>query len=217
MSCHPPVPSVTSQLHAAEANNTVLHEATVTRECREKLNGHRALVVWFTGLPGSGKSTIAHKVEESLHQMGCRTYVFDGDNVRRGLCADLGFSEKDRTENVRRIGEMVKLFVDAGVIALTALISPYRKDRDLVRRMLGKDFVEIFCSCPLEVCESRDKKGIYQRARSGLIKEFTGISSPYEEPEQPDLVLDTGQESVEQSVQKALRLVVPRIFPERFP
>lgn len=193
-------------------NNTVWHNATVTRERREKLNGHKALVLWFTGLSGSGKSTIAHTVEEHLHQKGCRTYVFDGDNVRHGLCSDLGFSAKDRAENVRRVAEMVKLFLDAGVVALTAFISPFREDRNLVKRMIGEDFLEIYCRCPLEVCEARDKKGIYQRARNGLIKEFTGISSPYEEPEHPDLVLDTGRESLETCVQKVLQLALPRIF-----
>lgn len=137
---------------------------------------------------------------------------FDGDNVRHGLCSDLGFSAKDRTENVRRVAEMVKLFLDAGVIALTAFISPFREDRNLVKRMIGEDFIEIYCRCPLEVCEARDKKGIYQRARNGLIKEFTGISSPYEEPDQPDLVLDTVNESLERCVQKVLQLALPRIF-----
>lgn len=193
-------------------NNTVWYHATVTRERRESLNGHKTLVLWFTGLSGSGKSTIAHTVEEYLYRQGCRTYVFDGDNVRHGLCSDLGFSAKDRAENVRRVAEMVKLFLDAGVVALTAFISPFREDRDLARRIIGKDFLEIYCRCPLEVCEARDKKGIYQRARNGLIKDFTGISSPYEEPEQADLILDTGSESLEMCVQKVLQLALPRIF-----
>ncbi|MCP9451735.1 MAG: adenylyl-sulfate kinase [Nitrospira sp.] len=201
-----------ARLRLTGPNNTVWHNATITRENREKLNGHKALVLWFTGLSGSGKSTIAHAVEEHLHRRGCRTYVFDGDNVRHGLCSDLGFSAKDRSENVRRVAEMVKLFLDAGVIALTAFISPFKEHRNLAKRMIGEDFLEIYCRCPLEVCEARDKKGIYQRARDGLIKEFTGISSPYEEPDQADLVLETNRESLEVCVQKVLQLALKRIF-----
>lgn len=163
------------------------------RRRREKLNGHRGAVVWFTGLSGSGKPTLAHTVEERLHQAGCRTYVFDGDNVRHGLCSDLGFSVPDRSENIRRIGEMAKLFVDAGVIALTAFISPLARDRARVRQLIGsEDLIEIYCRCPLEVCERRDTKGMYARARKGEIPKFTGISAPYEPPVNPDLVLDTG-------------------------
>jgi adenylylsulfate kinase len=173
-------------------NNVVWHHATVTRERREKQNGHRSVILWFTGLSGAGKSTLAHEVEEQLHRMGCRTFVFDGDNVRHGLNKNLGFSREDRKENIRRIGEMCKLFVDAGVIALTAFISPFREDREAVRSMVADgDFVEIFCDCSLDVCESRDTKGMYARARKGEIKEFTGISSPYELPENPELRIDT--------------------------
>lgn len=178
--------------------DTVWHHATVTRDRREALNGHRGAVVWFTGLSGSGKSTLAHEVEEQLHQMGCRTFVFDGDNVRHGLCSDLGFSAEDRAENIRRIGEMVKLFIDAGTVALTAFISPFHKDRERVRQLVGnRDFFEIYCRCPLEICERRDTKGLYRRARAGEISDFTGISSPYEPPGHPQLVLDTGTESLE--------------------
>jgi adenylylsulfate kinase len=174
------------------SNNIIWHHATVTRQRRELQNGHRAVVLWFTGLPSSGKSTIAHVVEENLHQMGCRTFVLDGDNVRHGLCADLGFSKEDRAENVRRIGEMVKLFIEAGVVAITAFISPFHSDRRKVRKLLKNgDFVEIFCYCPIEICEQRDLKGHYQKARIGEIKEFTGISSPYETPECPEIKLDT--------------------------
>ncbi len=195
----------------AKGNNIVWHHATVTRARRERLNGHRAAVVWLTGLSGSGKSTIAHTVEERLHQIGCRTYVFDGDNLRHGLCADLGFSPEDRAENIRRIGEMAKLFVDAGVIALTAFISPFAKNREAVRRLVGpEDFIEVYCRCPLEVCESRDKKGIYKRARAGEIKEFTGISSPYEPPSNPDLVLDTDQIPLDECAQRVVQLLVQR-------
>ena len=191
------------------SDNAVWHHATVTRARREALNGHRAAVLWFTGLSGSGKSTLAHAVEEKLHALGCHTYVFDGDNVRHGLCGDLGFSRADRTENLRRIGAMVKLFCDAGVIALTAFISPFRADRIAIRQGVGEtDFFEIYCRCPLAVCEKRDVKGLYQRARRGEIPEFTGISSPYEEPERAALVLETSRESLEDSVQRVVDFLV---------
>lgn len=193
------------------STNTVWHHATVTRERREKLNGHKSAIVWFTGLSGSGKSTLAHAVEERLFQMGCRTFVFDGDNVRHGLCRDLGFSEQDREENIRRIGEMAKLFVEAGVIALTAFISPFRADRRKVRELVAEgDFIEIYCCCPIEVCEQRDVKGLYRRARAGEIKNFTGISSPYEEPEQPELTMDTGSVSLELCVDQIIGYLAGR-------
>lgn len=193
---------------AMSPGNIVWHHATVTRQRREQLNGHKAAVVWFTGLSGAGKSTLAHAVEEALHQFGCRTFVFDGDNVRHGLCSDLSFSVDDRSENIRRIGEMAKLFVEAGVIALTAFISPLRTDRERVRRLIGDaDFIEIYVQCPLAVCESRDVKGMYQKARAGQIKEFTGISAPYEEPEQPDLVVNTGEETLDESVNKVMSVL----------
>lgn len=176
-----------------KSSDTVWHHATVTRARREKLNGHKSVIVWFTGLSGAGKSTLAHAVEERLHQMSCRTFVFDGDNVRHGLCGDLDFSEEDRRENIRRIGEMAKLFVEAGVIALTAFISPFRTDRLKVRNLMAPgDFIEVYCRCSLEICEQRDVKGMYRRARAGEIRDFTGISSPYEEPENPELAVDTG-------------------------
>lgn len=182
-----------------EERNIVWHKPTVTRTRRADNNRHKSAVLWFTGLSGAGKSTIAHAVEERLFQHGCNTYVLDGDNVRHGLCGDLGFSDSDRQENIRRIGEMAKLFVDAGVITLTAFISPFREDRDKARNLMEtEDFVEIFCYCPLEVCESRDPKGLYRKARAGLIKGYTGISSPYEEPENPELKLDTSQQSLEE-------------------
>ncbi len=174
-------------------NNIPWHHATVAREGRERQNGHRSVLLWFTGLSGAGKSTLAHAVEERLHEMGCRTFVFDGDNVRNGLNRDLGFSKKDRAENIRRIGEMYKLFIEAGVIALTAFISPYREDRAKIRNLAGgNDFIEIFCDCSLDICEMRDVKGHYIKARRGEIHEFTGISAPYERPENPEIVLDTG-------------------------
>jgi len=195
-----------------KSSNTIWHNATVTRQRRELLNGHRSVVLWFTGLSGSGKSTLAHTVEERLHQMDCRTYVFDGDNVRHGLCSDLGFSMEDRQENLRRIGEMIKLIIDSGVITLTAFISPLKRDRKKLRSLLNEvDFMEIYCQCPLEVCESRDVKGLYKKAREGEIKEFTGISSPYEEPESPDLVVDTsGKTPIEECVEQIIQALVQR-------
>lgn len=193
------------------SSNVVYHRATVNRGRREKLNKHKSVIVWFTGLSGSGKSTLAHAVEEELHQAGCRTFVFDGDNVRHGLSANLGFSEEDRHENIRRIGEMSKLFIEAGVIALTAFISPYKADRERVRAMVSEnDIIEIYCDCPLAVCEERDVKGLYKKARAGEIKNYTGISSPYEKPEHPDLVLDTAGKSVEFNVEKILNLLEER-------
>ena len=184
------------------STNVVWHHATVTRARREAQNNHQGIIVWFTGLPGSGKSTLAHAVEEQLHQMGCRTFVLDGDNVRHGLCGDLGFSESDRIENIRRVGEVAKLFMEAGVIVLTAFISPYRADRERVRDMVEQgNFIEIFCDTPLEVCEARDVKGMYKKARLGQIAEFTGISSPYEVPVNPELIVDTAAGSLDGSVQ----------------
>ena len=194
-----------------KSSNVVWHHATVTRERRELLNKHRSVMLWFTGLSGAGKSTLAHSVEEHLHQLGCRTFTFDGDNVRHGLCSDLGFSGEDRVENIRRVGEMAKLFLEAGVIALTAFISPFRSDREKVRSLVPHgEFFEIYCRCPLEVCEQRDVKGLYKRARAGEIKEFTGISSPYEEPEKAELVVDTGSQSVKESAAKVIDLLCER-------
>lgn len=192
-------------------NNVVWHHVTVTRERRELLNDHRAYAVWFTGLSGSGKSTLAHAVEERLHGMGCRTFVFDGDNVRHGLCSDLGFSIEDRSENIRRIAEMVRLFLDAGVIALCAFISPMRDDRQKVRAIVGADnFMEIHCDCSLEICEQRDVKGLYKKARTGLIKNYTGISSPYEAPERPALRLETGKEALSDCVGQVVDMLRER-------
>lgn len=191
--------------------NIVWHHATVTRARRETQNGHRGAIVWFTGLSGSGKSTLAHAVEETLHQQGCRTFVLDGDNVRHGLCGDLGFSSKDRVENIRRIGEMAKLFMEAGVIVLTAFISPYRADRERVRGMVEHgDFIEIYCDAPIEVCEGRDVKGMYKKARAGLIAEFTGVSSPYEAPVEPELAVNTGTAELDTCVQQVIGEMVQR-------
>lgn len=198
-------------------NNVVWHRVKVSRKHREKRHSHKSAIVWFTGLSGSGKSTLAHTVEEKLHQLGCHTYVFDGDNVRHGLCADLGFSKEDRSENIRRIGEMCRLFIDAGVIAMTAFISPIREDRRRVRNLVSADdFIEIYCRCSLDVCEQRDVKGLYKRARAGEIKNYTGISAPYEEPEHPDLVLATDTDSLEDCVDRVVNLLAERgVVPKK--
>lgn len=172
------------------SENVTWFDGYLTRDEREALHGHKGAAVWFTGLSASGKSTIAHYLEKMLYARKCSTYSFDGDNVRHGLCRDLGFTPEHRKENIRRIGEMVRLFVDAGVIAITAFISPYRADREVVRKLVGEDrFLEVYVQCPVEVCAKRDPKGLYQRAMAGLIKDFTGVSAPYEAPETPNLVL----------------------------
>jgi adenylylsulfate kinase len=189
----------------------VWHRAAVTRAKREALNESKSVLLWFTGLSGSGKSTLAHAVEERLHQLGRRTIVLDGDNIRHGLCADLGFEEHDRVENIRRVGEVAKLFLEAGVITLAAFISPFKAERERLRSLFPQeDFVEIYCRCPLEVCEQRDVKGLYKRARSGEISNFTGISSRYEEPLSPDLIVDTNKVNHDASVQAVLRLLSER-------
>lgn len=194
-----------------KSSNTVWHRATVTRKRREEKNGHKSAVLWFTGLSGSGKSTLAHAVEEQLHQNGLNTFVLDGDNVRHGLCSDLGFSDTDRKENIRRISEIAKLMLEAGVITLTAFISPFRAERAMARSLMPHgDFIEIHCFCPLTVCEQRDVKGLYKKARQGEIKDFTGISSPYEEPEKPDLKIDTSQLTLEESIELVISLLRSR-------
>ncbi|MEJ2612072.1 MAG: adenylyl-sulfate kinase [Candidatus Thiodiazotropha sp.] len=186
--------------------HVVRHQATVTRQRRERMNLHRSKLLWFTGLSGSGKSTLAHALEERLHQRGCRTYVFDGDNVRHGLCRDLSFSIEDRTENIRRISEMAKLFVDAGVISLTAFISPIREDRERARELFPHgDFIEVYIKASLETCESRDVKGLYKKARAGEIPNFTGISSPYEPPLNPEICVDTESLSVDECVDQMIQ------------
>jgi adenylylsulfate kinase len=192
-------------------NNIIWHHATVTRERRELQNKHKSKVLWFTGLSGSGKSTLAHAVEEKLHQCGCRTFVLDGDNVRHGLCRDLGFEESDRRENIRRVGETAKLFIEAGIITLTAFISPFLEDRNRVRSIFQNgNFLEVYCKCPLEVCEQRDVKGFYQRARDGKVKQFTGISSPYEPPKNPELIVETDKLTLEESVIQVMDLLQTR-------
>ncbi|MFQ5746579.1 MAG: adenylyl-sulfate kinase [Gemmatimonadota bacterium] len=177
-----------------KSTNITWHDVHVSREDREKRNGHRGAVIWLTGLSGSGKSTIACEVDRQLHELGARSYILDGDNVRHGLNRDLGFSPEDRAENIRRIGEVAKLFAESGALVLTAFISPYRADRDLVREIMTRegDFIEVHVAAPLEVCEERDPKGLYVKARAGEIPNFTGIGAPYEEPLDPELVIDTG-------------------------
>jgi len=193
------------------STNVLWHHATVNRVRREAQNGHRGAIIWFTGLSGSGKSTLAHAVEESLHQHGCRTIVLDGDNVRHGLCGDLGFSVKDRQENIRRIGEVAKLFMEAGVIVLTAFISPYRIDRENIRgKVKHGDFVEIYCNAPIEICKTRDIKGLYKKALSGEISEFTGISAPYQAPEKPELTVNTGTVALDVCVQQVIGEITNR-------
>ena len=193
------------------SKNVTWHDGFVTREDREKLHQHKGAAIWFTGLSASGKSTIAHHLEKMLHQAGCSTYVFDGDNVRHGLCGDLGFSLEDRSENVRRIGEMVKLFVEAGIIAITAFISPYQKDRHRIRSFFSSgQFLEIFVDCPIEECERRDQKGIYARAKAGEIKDFTGISAPYEPPHNPDLVIASANEDAISAAKRVKDLMSQR-------
>lgn len=194
-----------------EKNNVIWFNGYLSREDRERLHGHKGVVIWFTGLSASGKSTIARYLEKQLYNLGCSTYVFDGDNVRHGLCGDLGFSPEDREENIRRIGEMVNLYVDAGIIAIAAFISPYRKDRESIRELAGKDrFMEIYIECPVDVCAARDQKGIYEKARAGVLKEFTGISAPYEPPETPDLIIRSYKEDAMEASQRVLDLIKER-------
>lgn len=183
-----------------KATNITWHQGDIKREDRERANGHQGAVVWFTGLSASGKSTLAHALENALFEKGCKTYVLDGDNIRHGLNKDLGFSPQDREENIRRIGEVAKLFADAGLIVLTAFISPYRSDREKARKLNPKNFIEVYVKCDIDICEQRDPKGLYKKAKAGEIPEFTGISAPYEEPENPEIVIDTGQCTVEQAV-----------------
>ena len=193
------------------SDNVVWHHATVTRERRERLNGHKSCVLWFTGLSGAGKSTLAHAVEEDLHQLACRTFVLDGDNVRHGLSSNLRFSDADRRENIRRIGQAAKLMMEAGVIAMTAFISPFRADREAVRSLIPHgDFIEIYCKASLTTCESRDIKGLYKKARAGEIKNYTGIDSPYEEPLGAELVVDTDRQSLAESVAAVMALLKER-------
>jgi len=198
-----------------KATNIVWHPAKVTRSKREDLSGHRGFTIWFTGLSAAGKSTLAVAVEEALHEHGCHAYVLDGDNIRHGLNSNLGFSPEDRVENIRRIAEVAKLFRDAGIISLTAFISPYRADREGARKLAEAEhdaFIEVFVDCLIEVCEQRDPKGMYKKARAGIIKDFTGITAPYEPPEKPEIHLRTDQMSVGECVQAVMNYLIDRNY-----
>ena len=185
--------------------NIKWHELSIDRKKLEAMHGHKGMVIWFTGLSGAGKSTLANALNEALHLKGISTYVLDGDNIRHGLCKDLGFSDSDREENIRRIGEVANLFMDAGIVTITAFVSPFKADRHKVRTIIGNnDFIEIYCAANLSVCEKRDTKGLYKKARLGEIKEFTGISSPYEVPDNPEIIIDTGNIGLNDSVQKII-------------
>jgi len=183
--------------------NVIYHQASVTRGRRNQSNNHQSVVLWFTGLSGSGKSTLAHVLEEKLFKKGCKTFVLDGDNVRHGLNSNLDFSDDDRKENIRRIGEVAKLMLESGLIVMTAFISPFREDRVAVRNLISNnDFIEIYCKASLKTCEARDVKGLYKRARAGEIKNYTGIDSPYEAPDNPELIIDTDKETLDESVSR---------------
>jgi adenylylsulfate kinase len=185
--------------------NITWHHGKVAKKDRHQLGGHKSLVLWFTGLSGSGKSTLAVEVEKRLYELGIRTYLLDGDNLRYGLNQNLGFTPEDRKENIRRIGEVAKLFVDAGIVTLAAFISPYQEDRDRIRALVDdKEFIEIYVKCDLEECARRDPKGLYQKVKQGVIKGFTGIDAPYEEPEAPELIIETNQSTVEASAEKIM-------------
>ena len=189
----------------SQSTNITWHDSEVTKEDRQRQNDHKSAVIWFTGLSGSGKSTISVALEKALFEEGKHSYRLDGDNVRHGLNKNLGFSPEDRKENIRRIGEVSKLLVDAGTIAITAFISPYREDRDEVREILeDREFIEVYTECSVEECEKRDPKGLYEKARSGEIKEFTGISAPYEAPKHPELTINTERQSIDESVEQIL-------------
>ncbi len=195
-----------SAMTAPKADNITWHTGEVDRDTRASAHGHRGAVLWFTGLSGSGKSTIAHRVESVLVDRGVFAYVLDGDNIRHGLNSDLGFSAKEREENIRRIGEVARLFADSGAVVLTAFISPYRRDRERVRALLGQgEFVEVFVDTPLEICEARDPKGLYKKARAGEISNFTGINAPYEAPGSPEVHLETADLGVDEAAAKVVR------------
>ena len=186
-------------------NNIKWHTSTISRQNLENLRGHKGMVIWFTGLSGSGKSTLANALNEALHSKKISTYLLDGDNIRHGLCKDLGFSDKDREENIRRIGEVANLFMNAGIVTITAFVSPFISDREKVRKIIGRDFIEIFCAANLDICETRDTKGLYKKARLGEIKDFTGISSPYEIPNNPEITVETGLLDIQSSVQQIMK------------
>ena len=190
--------------------NIKWHESTINRQNLESLRGHKGMVLWFTGLSGSGKSTLANALNEALHSKKVSTYLLDGDNIRHGLCKDLGFSDKDREENIRRIGEVANLFMNAGIVTITAFVSPFRSDREKVRKIIGKDFIEVFCAANLDICETRDTKGLYKKARLGEIKDFTGISSPYEIPNDPEIIVETGTLTLNDSVRQIMKYLTEK-------
>lgn len=195
------------------SKNLTWYNGKVLRTHRERLHGHPSFLMWFTGLSASGKSTIAHHIEEELHRRDYSTYILDGDNIRHGLCSDLGFSEEERRENIRRVGEAAKLLIDAGVIVISALISPFIEGREAVRSLFKSDeFIEIYTKCPINICAERDYKGIYKKAMTGEIADFTGISSPYEEPENPEITLHTGVETPQESAEKVLQYLEQHIL-----
>ncbi|PJJ84063.1 adenylyl-sulfate kinase [Mucilaginibacter auburnensis] len=184
----------------------------ISKPDREKMNGHKALCIWFTGLSGAGKTTLANALERRLHTENIKTFSLDGDNIRCGLSSDLGFSESDRIENLRRIGEVAKLMCEAGLVVTAAFVSPFKKDRQLIRNLLGSNFFEVFVNTPLEVCEQRDVKGLYQKARRGEISNFTGINSPFEQPQNPDLQVNTVNQTIDQLVNTILEAVLPKLL-----
>lgn len=203
----------TTSVSTSKSSNVVWSDNSINKDSRDSLNKQRSAIIWFTGLSGSGKSTVANALEEKLHNLSFRTYLLDGDNVRHGLSSDLGFADNDRQENIRRIGEVSKLFIDAGVMVLATFISPFIKDRSFVRNIVNQtEFIEIYIKCPLEVCESRDVKGLYKKARAGEIKQFTGIDSPYEEPVNPDITIDTAELSLDESVDKIINYLVKHSY-----
>lgn len=190
-------------------NHIVWHQHAITHSERARQKGHRGAILWFTGLSGAGKSTLAGALEAELFRRGLHSYLLDGDNVRHGLCKDLGFSLEDRRENIRRVGEVAKLMLDAGLLVLSAFVSPQRAERDLVRALVGDgEFIEVHVATPLDVCESRDPKGLYQKARAGEIKDFTGISSPYEAPVSAELVIDTSEGDLDSQVAKLVDYLI---------
>jgi len=200
-----------------KSKNITRVEHRISTADRESRNRHKGGVLWFTGLSGAGKSTLAFALEEALFKRGYHVYVLDGDNVRYGLNSDLGFSHQDRTENIRRVGEVAALFARAGVICISAFISPYREDRTIARRAAGEKFHEVYVEADVATCEQRDTKGLYKKARAGEIADFTGVSAPYEEPERPDIVIDTRRESVESSLDSLIKFVTERMYSGEMP